>query len=72
MSESANFGADIGQVSTKNYEQIGETYREALNWKDRGYSIIFDVMMVIMIYYTGKNAIESKAFLSKSMYTIIS
>ena len=45
---SANFGADLKQVSTKNYEQIGETCGELKNWKTRGYSTILDVLMVIM------------------------
>ena len=45
---SADFGVDIKQVSTKNYEQIGETYGDLKNWKTRGYSTILDVLMVIM------------------------
>ena len=45
---SADFGVDIKQVSTKNYDQIGDTYGDLNNWKTRGYSTILDVLMVIM------------------------
>ena len=46
--DSADFGADMEQVSIKNYHEIGRTFGNFSNWKTRGYSTILDVLMVIM------------------------
>ena len=48
MSNSATFGADVRKMSGENYEESSETYELIFNWKNRGYSTILDVMMVII------------------------
>ena len=45
---SADFGADIKQVSTKSYEQFRKTFENVQNFRNRGYSIVLDALMVIM------------------------
>ena len=45
---SADFGVDIKQDSFKNYVEIRRTFGALKNWKNRGYSTILDVLMVIM------------------------
>ena len=54
MSHWKEFGADIKQVSTKNYKEIGRTFGNLRNWGYRGYSIILDVLMVIRIHNAYK------------------
>ena len=60
---SAEFGADIKQVSTKNYKRIGETYGDFKNWMTRGYSTILDVLMVIMKHSEYKLKESNKYFI---------
>ena len=48
MSESASFGAEIGDLSTKTYRESTEKQEIVYNWKNRGYSTILDAMMVII------------------------
>ena len=54
MSQWREFGADIKEVSPKNYKEIGSTFGVLQNWKNRGYSTILDVLMVIMIHNACK------------------
>ena len=48
MSELASYSATIGDLSTKTYGESTERQENVYNWKNRGYSTILDVMMVIL------------------------
>ena len=61
--DSANFGADIKHVSSKNYKQIGRTFGKFKNWKTRGYSTILDVLMVITNYSVYELRDRNKYFI---------
>ena len=47
MSDCATYGADMNQVPTKHCEVFDDD-GEIQNWKHLGYSIILDVLIVIM------------------------
>ena len=48
MSDSATFGTDISNVSPKNYKETSELDGDVYNWKRRGYSLILDILMVMI------------------------
>ena len=61
MSDCATYGADMNQVPTKHCQLYDdEPSGEIENWKNRGYSTILDVLMVIMMHdaYKLKHCIK--------------
>ena len=48
MSSSAALSTEIDQMSIRNSHESSEGYENVYNWKNRGYSTILDVMMVII------------------------
>ena len=48
MTDSISFGADIEDLSINTYKESTARYGDIYNWKNRGYSTILDVMMVIL------------------------
>ena len=48
MSDSDAYGHETDQMSTRHFLETKESYKNVYNWKNRGYSTILDVMMVII------------------------
>ena len=48
LSSFASLSTEIDQMSLRSIQESNEVYKNVYNWKNRGYSTILDVMMVIM------------------------
>ena len=48
MANSASMSTEIKEMSIRSFEESNEVYKNVYNWKNRGYSTILDVMMVII------------------------